>query len=391
MELDKNKIYTISEFVGVLNDDLKWMKAKIVGEVVDPKIWPSGHVYFSLKDEKDGSVLNCIIWGSKYRLFGINLEQGMKIVAFGKPEIYSANGRLSFICETIELAGEGDLKKQYELLKKKLSEEGLFAIENKRPIPKYPQKIGVITSKQGAVIHDFLNNIGKFGFKIIMIDSRVEGQGAVEDLLASIRTFRNKDIDVLVIIRGGGSMESLMAFNNELLVREIAGFPVPVVVGIGHDQDVPLVCMASDSSQSTPTAVANLLSASWEQALLEIFRYEKKIFANFGIIFEKYKQIENKIYLSFSNFKNLLYNIKINLKNLQNKYFLSFKNLILLVNQSLQSHEKIITSASPERQLGLGYSIATINGKVVRKILDAKLGDSLNVNVYDGIIKTEVK
>ncbi|KKP31407.1 MAG: exodeoxyribonuclease VII large subunit [Candidatus Staskawiczbacteria bacterium RIFOXYB2_FULL_32_9] len=390
MEIDKNKIYSISEFVGVLNDDLKWMKAKIVGEVVDPKIWPSGHVYFSLKDQKDGSVLNCIIWGSKYRLFGINLEQGMKIVAFGKPEIYSANGRLSFICETIELAGEGDLKKQYELLKKKLSEEGLFAQENKRPIPKYLQKIGVITSKQGAVIHDFLNNIGKFGFKITLIDSRVEGQGAVEDLLASIKTFRTKDIDVLVIIRGGGSMESLMAFNNELLVREVAGFPVPVVVGIGHDQDVPLVCLASDSSQSTPTAVANLLSASWEQALLEIFRYEKKIFANYGLIFERYKAIENKLFLSFSNFRNLLTNIKINLNNLQDKYFVGFKNLILSVNQSLIHAEKIISSNSPERQLSLGYSIALINGKVVRKTKDAKTGDSLDIKVSDGVINTNV-
>ena len=126
----------------------------------------------------------------------------------------------------------------------------------------------MITSKQGAVIHDFLNNIGKFGFDIKMIDSRVEGQGAVEDLLAAIQTFRKKDIDVLVIIRGGGSMESLMPFNNELLVREVVGFPVPVLVGIGHDKDMPLVALAADRSESTPTAVANLLNESWERALL---------------------------------------------------------------------------------------------------------------------------
>jgi exodeoxyribonuclease VII large subunit len=391
MELQKDKIYSISEFVVELNIGLKATKVKIVGEVVDPKIWPSGHVYFSLKDEKDSSVLNCIIWASKYRLFGINLEQGMKIVVFGNPEIYSANGRLSFICETIELAGEGDLKKQYELLKRKLTEEGLFEEENKRPIPKYPQKIGVITSKQGAVIHDFLNNIGKFGFKITMIDSRVEGQTSVEDLLASIKTFRTKDIDVLVIIRGGGSMESLMAFNNELLVREVVGFPVPVVVGIGHDQDVPLVCFAADSSQSTPTAVANLLSASWEQALLEIFRYEKKIFNNFGLIFEKFKLVENKLFLSFTNFKNLLTNIKINLDNLKDKYFVNFRNLILSVKQGLQNQEKIIISASPERQLSLGYSIATINGRIVRKTKDVKAGDNLDIKVSDGVINSQVK
>jgi len=173
-------------------------------------------------------------------------------------------------------------------------------------------------------------------------------------------------------------------------VREVAGFPVPVVVGIGHDQDVPLVCLASDSSQSTPTAVANLLSASWEQALLEIFRYEKKIFANYGLIFERYKAIENKLFLSFSNFRNLLTNIKINLNNLQDKYFVGFKNLILSVNQSLIHAEKIISSNSPERQLSLGYSIALINGKVVRKTKDAKTGDSLDIKVSDGVINTNV-
>ena len=232
MDIEKDKIYSISEFVAFLNADLKWMKARIVGEIGEAKSGPTGHMYFTLKDEKDGAMLNCIMWSSKYRLFGITLEPGKKIVASGNPEVYSQNGRLSFVCDTIELAGEGDIKKQYDELKKKLEKEGIFDAENKRKIPEYAHKIGVITSKQGAVIHDFLNNIGKFGFDIKMIDSRVEGQGAVEDLLASIKTFRKTNIDVLVIIRGGGSMESLMPFNNELLVREIVGFPVPVIAGI---------------------------------------------------------------------------------------------------------------------------------------------------------------
>ncbi|MCX6722997.1 MAG: exodeoxyribonuclease VII large subunit, partial [Candidatus Staskawiczbacteria bacterium] len=207
MDVDKEKIYSISEFVAFLNADLKWMKARIVGEVGEIKVYPgTGHAYFTLKDDKENAMMNCIMWGSKYKLFGIDLKQGMKIVAHGVPELYAPYGKLSFVCDTIELAGEGELKKQYDELKKKLEKDGIFNVENKRKIPLYPKKIGVITSKQGAVIHDFLNNIGKFGFDIKMIDSLVEGQGAVEDLLASIQTFRKKDIDVLVIIRGGGSM-----------------------------------------------------------------------------------------------------------------------------------------------------------------------------------------
>lgn len=391
MEVDKNKIYSISEFVAFLNADLKWMKAKIVGEVGEAKAGPTGHMYFTLKDEKDGAMLNCIMWNSKYRLFGITLEPGKKIVAYGSPEVYAPNGRLSFVCDTIELAGEGDIKKQYDELKKKLEKEGIFAPENKRQIPKYPHKIGVITSKQGAVIHDFLNNIGKFGFDIKMIDSRVEGQGAVEDLLGSIRTFRKKDIDVLVIIRGGGSMESLMPFNNELLVREVVGFPVPVLVGIGHDKDVPLVALAADRSESTPTAVANLLNESWEQALLVLERYEREILNRFSLIIRKHQEIENKIALSFQKFRNNINNLKIRLESFGKTYSHSFNSLLLRINEQLKTAEKIIATNNPERLLALGYSIATINGKLIKKTKDAKIGQNLEVKVYDGVIISEIK
>ena len=391
MDVDKNKIYTISEFVQLLNADLKWMKARIVGEVGEVKAGPTGHMYFTLKDEKDGAMLNCIMWSSKYRLFGITLEPGKKIVAYGAPEIYAPNGRLSFIADTIELAGDGDIKKQYDELKKKLEKEGLFDVENKRAIPKYPHKIGVITSKQGAVIHDFLNNIGKFGFEIKMIDSRVEGQGACEDLLSSIKTFRKTDIDVLVIIRGGGSMESLMPFNNELLVREVVGFPVPVLVGIGHDKDVPLVAMAADRSESTPTAVANLLNESWEQALLLLERFERKIFASYGLIFEKYKAIENKFKISLQNFKNNILNIGANLEKQMESYFTGFVLLCDKTREKVANIEKLVNLNNPERNLRLGYSIASIGGKIVRKASDAKIGEELNIKITDGTISAEIK
>lgn len=391
MDVEKDKIYSISEFVAFLNADLKWMKARIVGEVGEAKAGPTGHMYFTLKDEKDGSMLNCIMWSSKYRLFGITLEPGKKIVASGNPEVYSQNGRLSFVCDTIELAGEGDIKKQYDELKKKLEKEGIFNVENKRALPKYPHKIGIITSKQGAVIHDFLNNIGKFGFDIKMIDSRVEGQGAVEDLLASIQTFRNKDIDVLVIIRGGGSMESLMPFNNELLVREIVGFPVPVIAGIGHDKDITLVAMASDVMVSTPTAVANLLNESWENALLLLERFERDILNRYSSIIKKYQDIENKINLSLQKFKNKIGSLKVKMDSYADKYFYSFNSLLVRINEKLKNVEKIITMNNPERQLKLGYSIAKINGKIIKNIKDAKVGQELEIKVSDGSIESEIK
>jgi exodeoxyribonuclease VII large subunit len=326
-----------------------------------------------------------------YRLFGITLEPGKKIVAFGCPNVYASAGKLSFIADTIELAGEGDLKKQYDELKKKLEKEGIFALENKRAIPKYPHKIGVITSKGGAVIHDFLNNIGKFGFDIKMIDSRVEGQGAVEDLLASIKTFRKKDIDVLVIIRGGGSMESLMCFNNEMLVREIVGFPCTVIAGIGHDKDVPLVAMAADAMVSTPTAAANLLNESWNQALLLVERLEREILSKYSLIIKKYQEVETMVKLSLQKFRNDIMGLKTKIKSYIQIYSFGFTSLLIRAKEQLKNAEQIIEVNNPERQLKLGYSIATVNGKIIRKTGDVKVGQNLEISVSDGIISSEIK
>jgi len=413
INIKEEKIFTISEFVELLNIGLKASKVKITGEVSELKIASSGHVYFKMKDEVEQAVISCKIWARQYRLFGIELKQGMKIIAFGNPEIWAPRGDLSFTCETIELVGDGALKKQYDLLKEKLEKEGIFALENKREIPKYPQKIGVITSLQGAVIHDFTNNLGKFGFKVKMIDSRVEGQLAIEDLLNAIKTFRKKDIEVLVIIRGGGSMESLMAFNNELLVREVIGFPVPVVVGIGHDKDIPLICLAADKSESTPTAVANLLNESWEEALLFLERQEKVIFNIFKevlndakllilestqnikkvwiLILNKYSQIENKIKVSIQKLDNTIRNSKINIENLGQKYLLGIKTILQRINEKLEQAEKIIYLNNPDRQLKMGYSITTLNGKIVRKINEVKIGQDIEIKILDGIIESEVK
>lgn len=297
----ENKIFSVSEFITLLNIGLNKSQVKMIGEVSELKINSSGHVYFVLKDKKDGSIMNCAIWKHKYAIYGIALEEGMEIIVFGHPNIHKTYG-FSFITEAIELAGEGTLKKQYDELKKKLTAEGLFAEERKRPLPLYPQKIGLITSKNGKVLGDFLSNIGKFGFKIKMIDSRVEGQEAVSDLLASIKTFRKEDIDILAIIRGGGSMESLMPFNNELLVREVANFPNPVIVAIGHDKDEPLIDFVADVSVSTPSIVAITISQSWNDLALFLEKQERDIFSRYQEIFDNFGTMERKIMVSFESF-----------------------------------------------------------------------------------------
>jgi len=410
------KIFSVSDYIEILNQGLKNFRAKIIGEVSKVDFGPTGNVYFYLKDEKDQSVLKCMIYKDKYDIYGIKLEEGLKIIAEGYPNLHRFYS-FAFIAEVIEYSGEGTLRKEYERLKKKLAEEGLFAEERKRSIPLYPQKIGVITSlKGGEVIADFSNNLGKFGFKVKMVDSRVDGQVAVADLLLSIKTFKKQDIEVLVIMRGGGVLESmmpLMPFNNELLIREVVNFPVPVIAAIGHHKDVPLMALAADLKVSTPSIAATTLNESWKQATLFLERYERNIIDNYGevlndaqnfinqatetireycdSIIDKHREIESRLKVSLSNFQNALFNAKINLHDLITKSFSGFKALIFRVNKQLQYIEKAINSHNPERQLALGYSIARCGDRIIRRIKNVKIGEEIDLRVLDGTIISKIK
>ncbi len=407
------KIFSVSDYIKIVNQGLKIFRSKIMGEVSEVSFGPTGHVYFTLKDEKDGSIIKCVIWKSRYDIYDIELKEGIKIIATGYPEIYAPWGKLSFKSEVIEHAGEGTLKKEYEKLKEKLTKEGLFEEVRKRPIPKYPQKVGIITSKQGAVLADFLNNLGRFGFKIKMIDSRVEGQIAITDLLLSIKTLKKKDIEVLVITRGGGSLESMSAFNNESLVREITSFPAPVIVAIGHDKDVPLAALAADRSVSTASIAATDLSKSWEQAISLLEKYERNVIGFYenilrnadslinqsvdtirGIkdsIFDKYKEIETALKISFQAFENALQSNKNNLRNSWKKSIFGFNSLLLIIKQQLEHSEEIVYLRNPETQLRLGYSIARCGGRLIRSIRDTKIGEDVDILVADGTIISKVK
>lgn len=388
----ENNIFSVSAYLTVLNSILNSCEAKVKGEVTEVKKWSSGHVYFSLKDKKDSSVMNCVIWNYDYRLAGLELKDGMEIIATGIPDIYKPNGRLSFKAKTIRLVGEGDLKKEYEKLKNKLESEGLFAEENKRALPEFPQTIGVITSKQGAVINDFLNNLGRYGFKIKMIDSRVEGDEATKDLLMAIKTIRKQPIDALVIMRGGGSLESFLAFNNEILVREVKNFPVPVIAAIGHDKDVPLLALVADKMVSTPTAAANLLSAGWQTLQYKIKEQQNTIFNNFtqALSNKKYNlrnifsQMETYLRNSLKQYDALQYKIKQVLPKI-------LENKITQFKQQINLAEKIINQNNPERNLKLGYCLALKNGKLIRKTSDVIIGNEIDLQVYDGVINSEVK
>ncbi|MDP2951514.1 MAG: exodeoxyribonuclease VII large subunit, partial [bacterium] len=311
----------------------------------------------------------------------------------------------------IELKGEGVLKKAYLELKNKLEGEGVFAFERKKALPTFPQNIGVITSKKGAVINDLLSNLGQFGFRVKMIDSRVEGQEAVKELLGAVKGFKKQKLDVLLIMRGGGSLESLQAFNNEALVRAILNFPCPIIAAIGHDKDVPLLALATDFACSTPTAAANTLNKTWETAPLTINKAEHIIFEGFknqiievrndlwrfftqasswfDDFFAKYKNLESKNAHYLLLVEQALISRRRFLKDcwqkLENDLSFAFKGLVqklIYLSQTIKAHD-------PENNLALGYCLAKKAGKVVRSIKSLKAGEDFSLQLADGTIQAK--
>lgn len=377
----EDRVFTIAEFTALLNEFFKSQEARIKGEISELKRAASGHVYFTVKDKEENAVMDAIIWSRNYMLCGVALEVGMEVILSGHPNLYAPSGRLSFVADTVELVGEGALKKAYDALFKKLSAEGAFAEERKRPLPEFPEKIGVITSMKGAVIHDFENNLGKFGFKVLACDSRVEGQQATAPLMDALARMRREaeegNIDVLVVIRGGGSLESLQAFNNEALVRAIMDFPVPVIAGIGHDKDVPLAALAADFMTSTPTAAAHLMSEPWEEAYAEV--------REAGRLFER---VDARIAA-----------VRTELTTLWDAIIDRAAEGIRRVQETFANAEQLLRVHDPRRPLRLGYAIvrkagaggAAGAGTLVRSTKDVTPGDALNTEVADGVIRSRVE
>lgn len=384
----KTDIISVSEYLDRLNHNLKTQKAKIIGEVSGLQEYPGrNYLFFSIKDKDDQSTVNCIMWKQEYQMSGVILADGLEIIITATPEIYKPSGRFTLKVDMIELVGEGALQIAYEKLKAKLLAEGLFDESRKRLIPEFPHVIGVITSKSGAVINDFLSNIGKYGFEILFCDSKVEGADAVKDLLSAVKTLAKKKVDVLVIMRGGGSLESFQAFNNETLVRAVAKFPTPVLTGIGHDKDVSLVSLVSDKNVSTPTAVANLLNEGFRNANLKLKISEQIMMSLFENI------LRDKLFFLEEGQRIMEGKIRDIFERCQ-KYFEAIRRAVDKIQSAISEKRlqieniaKLLEARNPKRQLRLGWSIArSKSGKIIRSVDDIKKAENFDVTVSDGTI-----
>lgn len=411
--LEQPEPLTISQFLDGINLELSGMAARIRGEVTSLDV-RERVVYFSLKDQEDTSVLSCLMFRYQYEMAGIKLALGDEVILEGVPNIYKPSGRLSFRAETVEYAGEGALKKAYDELFQKLTAEGLMAVEKKRTLPLYPERIGLITSSDGAALGDFMSNLCRAGMQITLYPTLVEGKRAVREILGALQWFNSQAdlFDVVVIIRGGGSLESLQAFNTEALVRAVATMKIPILAGIGHERDISLVALAADKMVSTPTAAAKTLSSSWDEARQRHDRYaiyfqqqlEQRIQQSSvaierqaSFLQEQFRSLSLTVEQVQQSFREHIAILPERLRSQRTKlervnaYWMHMiEHSLRTALETLHSYTLRLEQYHPKRALQLGYSLVRREGQIIRRAENLVVGDCINIELGSGTIEGEV-
>lgn len=371
---DLIKEYSVSQIVKNIQTILEkeFFYIKIKGEISSLKKHTSGHYYFLLKDEK--SIINAVMFRQYTEYCNIDLVDGLEVVACGKLTIYKERSNYQILVETIAVSGEGTLLKLIQERKEKLAKEGLFDTKRKKPIPKYPKSIGLITAETGAALQDILIRLeNRTPIKIFLYSSLMQGKDAPNEIIQGIKYFNNLDEkpDVLVISRGGGSTEDLMAFNDENLVREVANSKIPTISAVGHEIDWTLIDYASDLRLPTPTSVAEYLTISKEQALERLnYLVEKLIKNKFSKILEQQEKLDNIFtnYLKkrFIKYKNNYFKVKF--------YKAKFYNIFQLLASTYLNKESKLKNININKIIK--EKLAKLDNKI--KIINLKLEKYIN-------------
>lgn len=409
---------TVSKINAYLNNKLKsdlYLRNLHVKGEISNFTTVRGHSYFKLKDKN--SQIDAVMFASYRNNLQFQPKDGMKVLVTGKIEIYEVGGRLQLYASKIDKLGTGELYEEYQKLKKKLEKEGLFDESHKKPIPKYPERIGVVTAKTGAAVKDIITTITRRypNCEIILFSTLVQGDQAANQIVEQIKHAQEFDLDTLIVGRGGGSIEDLWSFNEEIVAREIYACKIPVISAVGHEIDYTISDFVADKRAATPTAAAELAVPDGKELKYKIEQYNARINNSINDKLEqnKYKldQITKK-----PLFKNprSMYDIKnMQLDGIIGKFKLVSKNIISnnknklfeLENSMVLKNPNLIIKSKREnyiRNLGKlevlnplltlkrGYTIAKVNDKVVTSVNDVNKDDELEVEFEDGSVKTRV-
>lgn len=395
----KNKVFSVTQIntyiKRMFQSDYALRRISIKGQVSNCKYHSSGHIYFSLKDE--GSQISCVMFANaRYDGLKFELEDGQKVVVDGNISVYERGGSYQLYAQEIRLNGIGELYVAYEMLKQKLYEEGLFDHEKKKPIPKNPKKIGVVTARTGAAIHDIISTAKRRNpyVQLILYPAKVQGDGASDTIVAGIKALDQYGVDIIIVGRGGGSIEDLWAFNEEKVARAIYEAQTPIISGTGHEVDTTIADYAADLRAATPTAACELAVPDIREVMEGIINREYTLRTLLKQVVRRYQMKLQQYQITIANFdpRFQLQEQKMHLAELEEQIHAVMKNKMTDYQHKLELYTKELHGLSPTAKLinGFGY-IEGSNGEPVTSVKKVMEGDQISLTISDGTIITKAE
>ncbi len=379
----------------MFTQDFLLQAVTVKGEVSNCKYHSSGHIYFTIKDQ--GGAIACVMFRADRERGGLkfNMQEGQQVKVFGKIDVYERDGKYQLYARQIELDGAGALYERFEELKKRLQESGMFADEYKQPIPSYIQTLGVVTAPTGAAVRDIINVATRRNphIQIILYPAIVQGDQAPESIVRGIETLTRKNVDVIIVGRGGGSIEDLWAFNEEMVAQAIFDCPIPIISAVGHETDTTIADYVADRRAPTPSAAAELAVFEYNRFLQDLEDYSFTLNKEMGRKITALKMLQDR-YKESLRLLSPAGRIKDRLLRLD-QYQDSLQGLmdkkVRELRHRLDLDIERLKGLSPLDRLKGGYSyVADDHGNNVRSISGINAGDKLSIFVTDGVINADV-
>ncbi|MCY4321859.1 MAG: exodeoxyribonuclease VII large subunit [Bdellovibrionaceae bacterium] len=393
MESSKN-ILTVSQISSQIRNCLEsnfssiWIK----GEISNFIAHSSGHWYFSLKDES--SQIKGVMFKGQNQSLSFRPQTGEEILVRGQISLYPPRGDYQILCYDMEVVGSGLLQRQFDEIKKKLQQEGLFDSDKKKVLPLFPKHIGLITSPTGAAVRDILQILNRRfkSVRITLIPALVQGDQAPSSLLNALDLSKKLSLDVIIIGRGGGSMEDLWAFNDETLARAIANHLIPVISAVGHEIDFTICDFVADLRAPTPSAAAELVVQNAEDLLEKLGHLKKQLYQGLQLKIDFFKDKLMSLEKALIHPKRYIQDFSQKLDELSLRLTQNIKQFFQVKKQQVSHLEKLLLALNPKQVMERGFSIVTNKkGDLIFDSKDLKIKDILNIDFFKGQVKAEVK
>ena len=390
-------IYTVGQvnmyIKNMFTQDFMLNKISVKGEVSNCKYHTSGHIYFSLKDET--GTIACVMFAGMRKGLAFSMKNGDRVVVSGSVNVYERDGKYQLYARQIQLEGAGLLYERFLALKQELEDMGMFAAQYKQPIPRYIRRLGVVTAPTGAAVQDIRNIALRRNpfLQILLYPALVQGEGAKESIVKGIETLDQAGVDVIIVGRGGGSMEDLWAFNEEEVARAIFECSTPVISAVGHETDVTIADFVADLRAPTPSAAAELAVDDYQSTQDQIRDYQKRLDqAMQGKITLLQSRLEQyRIRLSYLSPRQQIYERRQYLADLQERLERGMSSKITDARQELRVYAQKLDGMSPLKKLTQGFSYVTDEcGQAVSRLEKVRPGDRIQIQVTDGEIQAQV-